>query len=119
MMFESGLYVVATPIGNLADMSQRAIDLLEAAEIVAVEDSRVTGKLLHHLGLKKKMRRYNDHSGEAERESLVAAARGAVARRGVPQVVLPGAPVARRDGRRGPLFRGGGRRAVQPKVPRG
>ena len=78
MMFESGLYVVATPIGNLADMSQRAIDLLEAAEIVAVEDSRVTGKLLHHLGLKKKMRRYNDHSGEAERESLVAAARGAV-----------------------------------------
>jgi 16S rRNA (cytidine1402-2'-O)-methyltransferase len=44
----------------------------------AVEDSRVTGKLLHHLGLKKKMRRYNDHSGEAERESLVAAARGAV-----------------------------------------
>jgi 16S rRNA (cytidine1402-2'-O)-methyltransferase len=59
-------------------MSQRAIDLLEAAEIVAVEDSRVTGKLLHHLGLKKKMRRYNDHSGEAERESLVAAARGAV-----------------------------------------
>ena len=80
MMFESGLYVVATPIGNLADMSQRAIDLLEAAEIVAVEDSRVTGKLLHHLGLKKKMRRYNDHSGEAERESLVAAARGAVLR---------------------------------------
>jgi len=78
MMFESGLYVVATPIGNLADISQRAIDLLEAAEIVAVEDSRVTGKLLHHLGLKKKMRRYNDHSGEAERESLVAAARGAV-----------------------------------------
>ena len=77
-MFESGLYVVATPIGNLADMSQRAIDLLEAAEIVAVEDSRVTGKLLHHLGLKKKMRRYNDHSGATERDSLVAAARGAV-----------------------------------------
>lgn len=78
MMFESGLYVVATPIGNLADMSQRAIYLLEAAEIVAVEDSRVTGKLLHHLGLKKKMRRYNDHSGEVERDSLVAAARSGV-----------------------------------------
>ena len=78
MTFESGLYVVATPIGNLADMSQRAIDLLKAAEIVAVEDSRVTGKLLHHLGIKKKMRRYNDHSGAVERESLVATARGAV-----------------------------------------
>ncbi len=76
--FESGLYVVATPIGNLADMSQRAIAILDAADIVAVEDSRVTGKLLHHLGLKKKMRRYNDHSSEADRLSLVAAARDGV-----------------------------------------
>ena len=78
MTFESGLYVVATPIGNLADMSQRAILILEAADIVAVEDSRVTGKLLHHLGLKKKMRRYNDHSSEGDRESLIAAARNGV-----------------------------------------
>ena len=78
MSFESGLYVVATPIGNLADMSQRAIAILEAADIVAVEDSRVTGKLLHHLGLKKKMRRYNDHSSESDRETLVAAARDGV-----------------------------------------
>ena len=76
--FESGLYIVATPIGNLADMSQRARDVLEAADIVAVEDSRVTGKLLHHLGLKKKMRRYNDHSDVADRESLLAAARSGV-----------------------------------------
>ena len=78
MTFESGLYVVATPIGNLADMSQRAIAILAAADIVAVEDSRVTGKLLHHLGLKKKMRRYNDHSSAGDRESLVAAARDGV-----------------------------------------
>ena len=78
MSFDSGLYVVATPIGNLADMSQRAIAILEAADIVAVEDSRVTGKLLHHLGLKKKMRRYNDHSSESDRLSLVAAARDGV-----------------------------------------
>lgn len=78
MSFDSGLYVVATPIGNLADISKRAVAILEAAEIVAVEDSRVTGKLLHHLGLKKKMRRYNDHSGEEERLSLLAAARDGV-----------------------------------------
>ena len=78
MSFESGLYVVATPIGNLADMSQRAVAILSAADIVAVEDSRVTGKLLHHLGLKKKMRRYNDYSSEGDRESLVAAARDGV-----------------------------------------
>jgi 16S rRNA (cytidine1402-2'-O)-methyltransferase len=78
MSFDSGLYVVATPIGNLADMSQRAIAILQAADIVAVEDSRVTGKLLHHLGLKKKMRRYNDHSSESDRLGLVAAARDGV-----------------------------------------
>lgn len=78
MSFDSGLYVVATPIGNLADMSQRAIAILESADIVAVEDSRVTGKLLHHLGLKKKMRRYNDHSSETDRLGLVAAARDGV-----------------------------------------
>lgn len=78
MSFESGLYVVATPIGNLADMSQRAIAVLDAAEIVAVEDSRVTGKLLHHIGLKKKMRRYNDHSSTNDRDSLIAAARDGV-----------------------------------------
>jgi len=99
MTFESGLYVVATPIGNLADMSQRAIDLLEAAEIVAVEDSRVTGKLLHHLGLKKKMRRYNDHSGEVERDALVAAARSGivalVSDAGTPLISDPGYKLVR------------------------
>jgi 16S rRNA (cytidine1402-2'-O)-methyltransferase len=99
MTFESGLYVVATPIGNLADMSQRAINLLEAAEIVAVEDSRVTGKLLHHLGLKKKMRRYNDHSGAVERDSLVAAARSGivalVSDAGTPLISDPGYKLVR------------------------
>ncbi|MBP7951927.1 MAG: 16S rRNA (cytidine(1402)-2'-O)-methyltransferase [Sphingorhabdus sp.] len=73
--FDSGLYIVATPIGNLADLSQRAINLLAAADIVAVEDSRVTGKLLHLLGLKKKMRRYNDHSSAGDRDGLIDAAR--------------------------------------------
>lgn len=75
---ESGLYIVATPIGNLADMSQRSIEMLRAADLVAVEDSRVTGKLLHHLGLKKRMRPYHDHSSEADRDSLLAAARNGV-----------------------------------------
>lgn len=75
---DSGLYIVATPIGNLADMSQRAIDMLRAADLIAVEDSRVTGKLLHHLGLKKRMRPYHDHSSEADREALLAVARDGV-----------------------------------------
>jgi 16S rRNA (cytidine1402-2'-O)-methyltransferase len=75
---DSGLYIVATPIGNLADLSQRAIALLRAADIVAVEDSRVTGKLLHHLGLKKRMRPYHDHSSENDRDALLAAAQEGV-----------------------------------------
>ena len=99
MSFESGLYVVATPIGNLADMSHRAIAVLEAAEIVAVEDSRVTGKLLHHLGLKKKMRRYNDHSSEVERDSLIATARDGivalVSDAGTPLISDPGYKLVR------------------------
>ncbi|WP_430446476.1 16S rRNA (cytidine(1402)-2'-O)-methyltransferase [Sphingorhabdus contaminans] len=99
MSFESGLYVVATPIGNLADMSQRAVAILDAAEIVAVEDSRVTGKLLHHLGLKKKMRRYNDHSSAADRDSLIAAARegvvALVSDAGTPLISDPGYKLVR------------------------
>lgn len=75
---DSGLYIVATPIGNLADLSQRAIRLLQAADIIAVEDSRVTGKLLHHIGLKKRMRPYHDHSGDRDRDDLLAAARQGV-----------------------------------------
>ena len=75
---DSGLYIVATPIGNLADMSHRAIEMLRAADLIAVEDSRVTGKLLHHLGLKKRMWPYHDHSSDADREALLAAARQGV-----------------------------------------
>ena len=75
---ESGLYIVATPIGNLADISKRACDILAAADIIAVEDSRVTGKLLNHLGLKKRMVRYNDHAKVSDRDQLLDAARGGV-----------------------------------------
>jgi 16S rRNA (cytidine1402-2'-O)-methyltransferase len=71
---DSGLYVVSTPIGNLSDISKRAVMILQAADIVAVEDSRVTGKLLNHLGLKKRMVRYNDHSGDGARDAILTAA---------------------------------------------
>jgi 16S rRNA (cytidine1402-2'-O)-methyltransferase len=76
--FESGLYIVATPIGNLSDLSRRAIAILSAADIVAVEDSRITGKLLHYLGLSKKMRRYNDHSTANDRAQLIQAAQNQI-----------------------------------------
>jgi 16S rRNA (cytidine1402-2'-O)-methyltransferase len=69
---EPGLYIVATPIGNLSDLSPRAAHILSNADVVAVEDSRVTGKLLRHIGVKRVMIPYHDHSSPAVRESLVA-----------------------------------------------
>ncbi len=75
---DSGLYIVATPIGNLGDMTHRAVEMLHRADLIAVEDSRVTGKLLHYLGIKKRMRPYHDHSSDADREALLAAAREGV-----------------------------------------
>jgi 16S rRNA (cytidine1402-2'-O)-methyltransferase len=68
----SGLYVVATPIGNLGDLSARAADVLRRADRILAEDTRVTGKLLAHIGCKTPMRRYNDHSDEGERAVIVA-----------------------------------------------
>lgn len=73
-----GLYIVATPIGNLGDLSYRAAEVLGAADIIACEDSRVTGKLLNHLGIKKEMRRYDDHSREKDRVALLDKARNGV-----------------------------------------
>lgn len=67
-----GLYIVATPIGNLGDLSPRAADVLSRADIIAVEDSRVTAKLLHHIGIKRPMTPYHDHSAEGVRPGLIA-----------------------------------------------
>lgn len=66
-----GLYIVATPIGNLGDLSPRAAATLAAADVLAVEDSRVTGKLLNHLGIKRPMVAYHDHSDATVRQTLV------------------------------------------------
>ena len=66
-----GLYIVATPIGNLGDMTRRAIEVLSGCGVIACEDTRVTGKLLYHMGLKRPMRRYDDHASDASREKLL------------------------------------------------
>ena len=49
------LYLVPTPIGNLGDISQRMVEILELVDFIAAEDTRVTVKLLNHLGIKKPM----------------------------------------------------------------
>ena len=71
---EPGLYIVATPIGNLGDITPRAAGVLRAVSAVACEDTRVTAKLLNHLGCKQRMIRYDDHASEATREHLLGLA---------------------------------------------
>ena len=66
-----GLYVVATPIGNLGDLSPRAAETLASADLILAEDTRVTGKLLAHAGAKAPMRRYDDHSTDADRDAII------------------------------------------------
>lgn len=56
------LYVVATPIGNLDDLSERALQILSKVDLVAAEDTRHTGRLLQHLGLSKQMMALHDHN---------------------------------------------------------
>jgi 16S rRNA (cytidine1402-2'-O)-methyltransferase len=67
-----GLYIVATPIGNLGDLTPRAADVLRRADLVLAEDKRVTAKLLAHSGAKTRLANYNDHTNEAERARLVS-----------------------------------------------
>ena len=104
-LLEPGLYIVATPIGNLGDVSRRAIDVLAGCAVVACEDTRVTGGLLHHLGIKRPLRRYDDHASDAAREALLGEmTRGAVALvsdAGTPLISDPGYRLVREARARG------------------
>ena len=66
------LYLIATPIGNLGDLSPRAAATLEAADFIAAEDTRVTMKLLSHLGLKKSMVSYHEHNKASAGPAILA-----------------------------------------------
>ncbi|MEJ8572700.1 16S rRNA (cytidine(1402)-2'-O)-methyltransferase [Microbaculum marinum] len=66
-----GLYVVATPIGNLADISLRALRVLARAGVVACEDTRVTRKLMTRYGLSTPLLSYHEHNAEARRPELI------------------------------------------------
>lgn len=66
-----GLYVVATPIGNLGDMTLRAIEVLQQASVIACEDSRVTGRLCQRFGIETPLTPYHDHVADLVRPALV------------------------------------------------
>jgi 16S rRNA (cytidine1402-2'-O)-methyltransferase len=66
-----GLYIVATPIGNLGDLSTRAAHILSHAALIAVEDTRVTAGLLRHIGIKRPMTPYHDHNADRVRPGLI------------------------------------------------
>ncbi len=67
-----GLTLVATPIGNLDDITLRAVSLLKGADLVACEDTRVTGKLLSLLGISAPLTPYHEHNAERARPALLA-----------------------------------------------
>ena len=87
--------MVATPIGNLRDITLRALDILSRADLVLAEDTRVAGRLLAAYGIKAKLQRYDDHAAEAVRprvlQTLAAGGRVAlVSDAGTPLVSDPG-----------------------------
>jgi 16S rRNA (cytidine1402-2'-O)-methyltransferase len=100
-----GLYIVATPIGNLGDITLRAIETLRAVAAVACEDTRITGRLLQHLGIKRRLLRYDDHADEAARERLLTMMAGEavalVSDAGTPLVSDPGYRLVREARERG------------------
>ena len=95
-----GLYLVATPIGNLGDVSLRSLEVLRAADRIYCEDSRVTARLLARYGIRTPLQTYHDHNGEAIRPVVLTALRrgervALVCDAGTPLVSDPGYKLVR------------------------
>jgi len=91
----AGLTLVATPIGNLGDISARALSVLSGADVIACEDTRLTGKLLSLLGLSAPLTPYHDHNADQARPALLARMRegqavALVSDAGTPMISDPG-----------------------------
>ncbi len=100
-MAAGSLYVVATPIGNLDDISQRALKILQQVDLVAAEDTRHTARLLAHFGIEARMLPLHEHNEDARSDALVnALAEGKsialVSDAGTPLISDPGYPLVNR-----------------------
>jgi len=69
---EPGLYLVSTPIGNLGDITLRALAVLSTADTIYAEDTRHSGRLLSHFGIRGRLRPYHEHNAERERPGILA-----------------------------------------------
>jgi 16S rRNA (cytidine1402-2'-O)-methyltransferase len=92
------LYLVPTPLGNLSDITLRAIDALKQADVIACEDTRRTLKLLNHLGIAKPLVSYHAHSNPKKSDQLIHALQGGkqvalVSDAGTPGLSDPGTPL--------------------------
>jgi 16S rRNA (cytidine1402-2'-O)-methyltransferase len=97
---EAGLYIVSTPIGNLRDITLRALDVLASADLICAEDTRVAMKLLNAYGVSSKVRPYHDHNGAQARPGLIRELQGGarialISDAGTPLVSDPGFKLVR------------------------
>ena len=96
----AGLYLVATPIGNLADISLRALAVLARADLIAAEDTRHSRKLLSHFGIRAELAPYHEHNAARERPRLLARIRAGfsvalISDAGTPLISDPGYKLVR------------------------
>ncbi len=97
---EAGLYLVATPIGNLGDVTLRSLNVLAAADVIYCEDTRVTPRLLERFGIKNKLKPYHDHNSDGAGAAIIAAINAGqiialVSDAGTPLISDPGFPLVR------------------------
>ena len=92
---KSGLYIISTPIGNLDDITLRALSTLKSMDIILCEDTRVSKKLLHHFQIQKPLHSFHDHNESQKLDFILESLRkglriGLISDAGTPLISDPG-----------------------------